>query len=211
MVESLITNKKLFRKYLSFFIERFIYASVEIEGFSNGNSRQNEIINLTETFSWLLEMEHDFNYFDIEELGNKVNKNFGLYGFRKINVLSGAEFNPAPPNEIRMAIYSLLDNYYNMWDILNIFEREARLCIGLMRIHPFEDGNKRIVKLLLNANLLKNNKAPVIITEEDNDLFYRYINERDYEGFAVFLKQRSAIERNTMVGFLKSVSKPKKR
>lgn len=204
MVESLLNNQELFQFYLEFYIERFIYASVEIEGFSNDEAREMEKEVLKDAFCWLLELENDFNYFDIEELGNKVNKNFGLHGFRRINVLSGAQFDPVPPNEIRMAIYSILDNYYNMWNILDIFEREARLCIELMRIHPFEDGNKRITKLLLNSNLLKNNKAPVIITDQDNDLFYRYIVQRDYDGLAAFLKQRSAIERNTMVGYMKN-------
>lgn len=204
MVESLLNNEELFQDYLDFFIERFIYASIEIEGIANEEATETERENLKETFCWLLNLENVFNYFDIEELGNKVNKNFGLSGFRKINVLSGANFDPIPPNEIRMAIYSILDNYYNMWNILDIFDKEARLCIELMRIHPFEDGNKRITKLLLNANLLKNKMAPVIITDADNDLFYRYIETRDYDGFAIFLKQRSAIERNTMIGFMKN-------
>ena len=34
----------------------------------------------------------------------------------------------------------------------DIYEREALFHIGLMRIHPFEDGNKRTAKIIMNAN-----------------------------------------------------------
>ena len=40
---------------------------------------------------------------------------------------------------------------------LTIYEREALFHIGLMRIHPFEDGNKRTAKIIMNANFFKKN------------------------------------------------------
>lgn len=54
-----------------------------------------------------------------------------------------------------------------------------------MRIHPFEDGNKRCAKIILASNLLKSFCAPIIITEEDTKEYYEFINNCDYE---VFLK-----------------------
>ena len=75
--------------------------------------------------------------------------------------------------------------------------------INFMRIHPFEDGNKRCVKIILASNLLKSFCAPIIITEEDTKEYYKYINNCDYDGFAEFLRQRSKLEMDTLVSLFK--------
>ncbi len=211
MIEKIINDPNLFNDYLDFFIERFVYSNLEIEGYTTDEARRIESNLIKEAFITMLNKENKLDYYDLGEVGSKVNESSGIEGYRKINVLSGADFDPVPPEHVRMAIYYLFDNYHNMWDLLDIFEREARLCIELMRIHPFEDGNKRITKVILNTNLLRQKVAPVMLTEEDNALFYRYITQQDYTGFAAFLKQRSAIEKNTMVGFLKSINQNKNR
>ena len=72
-----------------------------------------------------------------------------------------------------------------------------------MRIHPFEDGNKRCAKIILASNLLKSFCAPIIITEEDTKEYYQLINNCDYEGFAEFLRQRSKLEMDTLVSLFK--------
>ena len=82
-------------------------------------------------------------------------------------------------------LYALIDNYYNVWNLLDPFLREAMFHINFMRIHPFEDGNKRCAKIILASNLLKSFCAPIIITEEDTKEYYEFINNCDYE---VFLK-----------------------
>lgn len=204
-------NKELFEQYLNFYLERFVYASIEIEGYTNEESREIEINNLFKTVNFLYNSEEYLNLYLIEEIGNMVNANSGIAGFRKINVLSGSDFEPVEPRAIRERLYSLLDNYFNIWNILDPFERESMFFVNFMRIHPFEDGNKRVSKLILNNNLIKANLAPVIITDEDNDLLYEYINNYDYKGLTQFLRQRSSIEKNTMVGFLKTLGYTKQR
>lgn len=75
--------------------------------------------------------------------------------------------------------------------------------INFMRIHPFEDGNKRCAKIILASNLLKSFCAPIIITEEDTKEYYKYINNCDYDGFAEFLRKRSKLEIDTLVSLFK--------
>ena len=141
----------------------------------------------------------------IKNIGNIINEERGLDGFRIINVYPGdyATFVPASPYQIYPQLYSLLDNYYNVWNILDPFMREAMFHINFMRIHPFEDGNKRCAKIILASNLLKSFYAPIIITEEDTLEYYGYINNCDYNGFAEFLKQRSKLEMDTLVSLFK--------
>ena len=75
-----------------------------------------------------------------------------------------------------------------------------------MRIHPFEDGNKRVAKTKLSRNLMHQNKAPVIIEESETDLYYKFINDCDYIGFAEFIETKSMAELTNMVGLFKTLN-----
>ena len=197
---------KFYQQYIKYFIERFTYSSVEIENTKN-DERIRQMNLYAKAFEYFLDLPYDtISLYDIKHAADIVNDSNGISGFRKINVLSGSDFVPAAPNQIQYLLMSLLDNYYNVWSELDVFEREARFHIEFMRIHPFEDGNKRVSKLILNSNLCKNDCAPVIITSEDTETYYNFINNQDYIGFAQFLKQRSNIELNTMVGLYKLIN-----
>ena len=48
--------------------------------------------------------------------------------------------------------------------------------IEFERIHPFEDGNGRTGRLLINYELLKNNLPPVVISKEDRVKYFEFLN-----------------------------------
>ena len=73
---------------------------------------------------------------------------------------------------------TLIENYNSMWEKLDPFEKEARLHISFIRIHPFEDGNGRTGRLLINYELLKNNLFPVVIEKEDRIRYFEYLRNR---------------------------------
>lgn len=77
------------------------------------------------------------------------------------------------PEDIKKDMEKLLANYYGPWQKLDIFEREALFNIEFLRIHPFEDGNGRTSRLILNFNVLREGHAPIIIPERlREDYFY---------------------------------------
>ena len=193
--------------YENFFMERFIYSSAELEDFYNAADKREVLIDLLEAYRILITKQDMLTLGDILTVGNLVNKSHDIAeGFRKVGATAGgkATFEPAEPSTIPMKLNELLYFYYTSWSELDVFLKEAMFHIKYMHIHPFEDGNKRSGKLILTTNLCKQGYPPIIITKEDTDEYYEFINNYDYEGFADFLRQRSQLENNTMCGFYKS-------
>lgn len=86
-------------------------------------------------------------------------------------------------------------------DEQDIFLKIATYHTEFERIHPFEDGNGRTGRLLLNYELLKINIPPVVITKDDRVKYFEYLNNQDILGLAEFLRNLSTKERERMEKF----------
>lgn len=158
MYKDIFINLSLFYpdfydSYEKFYMERFIYSSTEIEGIKTKDERKIFVSTLMRAFheTYNYEVCGRLDVTMIRNIGNLINNEKGLEDFRKNNVYPGdnASFTPAAPCQIYPYLYSLIDNYYNVWNLLDPFLREAMFHINFMRIHPFEDGNKRCAKIIL--------------------------------------------------------------
>ena len=66
------------------------------------------------------------------------------------------------------------------------FEDIVAFHVAFERIHPFQDGNGRIGRLIMFGECLKHNIAPFIIDEEHKLFYYRGLKEWDSErGFLI--------------------------
>lgn len=206
----LLEEDEFKEQYFLAYLDRFVYNATDLEKGLNQEERKKAIESLLNAFHYLMQSDAPkLSPVDISVVGDFINKEDGIEGFRKINVSAGkyAEWTPVAANSIYYQLYSLLNNYYNVWTDRDVYEKEADFHIHLMRIHPFEDGNKRMSKIIMNANLVKQNYPPVIITEADTDIYYNFINNMDTSGFAKFLKERSLQELQTLMSYYKVMHK----
>lgn len=84
-----------------------------------------------------------------------------------------------PPEQVHQAIRALLVRYRPHEP--KTFDQLLDFHVKFERIHPFQDGNGRIGRLLLLSECLRNDIVPFIITEELKGFYYRGLEQWDRE------------------------------
>lgn len=107
----------------------------------------------------------------------------GQYKTRPNSVITvtGERFEYASPEETP-ALMSDLVNWYNAAETegkLTPIELAAMFHYRYIRIHPFEDGNGRIARLLVNYILARHNYPMIVIRSKDKDSYLTALNRCD--------------------------------
>lgn len=210
--------------YLEDFITRSTYHSNAIEGSTltyaetyailyNDNSFKiegkepreiYEAINHKKALELVFKNLQNNDTFDerfIKNINKLINENIkDSEGYRKVQVfIRGSEHIPPTPEQIPNLMNYYIYNYTH--DEQDIFNKIARYHIEFEKIHPFEDGNGRTGRLLLNYELLKNNIAPIVITKEDRVKYFEFLKSNDDIGLANWLKELSLNEQERIGKF----------
>ena len=170
-------NKEFLNQYIQILTSRLIYNNNLTEEDNGPIEKLYDVHNISV-------LNDNFNAFNIifnkiNSNDNKLNENLiievantinthSMYisnGYRKIDndVKFENKYSIEKSDNISNAMKELLDKYYNEWSNLDIFEREALFNIEFLRIHPFEDGNGRTSRLILNYNIIRQGHAPIVI------------------------------------------------
>ncbi len=83
------------------------------------------------------------------------------------------------PEKVHNEIRNLLNTYHSKKEIT--IEDIIEFHVHFERIHPFQDGNGRIGRLIMFKECLKNNITPFIIDEEHKLYYYRGLKEWETE------------------------------
>lgn len=80
-----------------------------------------------------------------------------------------------PPEDVHKELKTLLTDYYH--NRQQTFENILNFHVRFEQIHPFQDGNGRVGRLLMFKECLANNIVPFIITDELKMYYYRGLRE----------------------------------
>lgn len=101
---------------------------------------------------------------------------------KRANVVGGRE--TSKPSEVSKHMRELLENY-NSKESIKI-EDIIALHAGFEYIHPFQDGNGRVGRLIVLKECLKNNIIPFIIEDSKKGFYYRGLSEwRNEKGWLI--------------------------
>ncbi len=220
VLDFMLNNKA----YLEDFITRSTYHSNAIEGSTltyaetyailyNDNSFKisgkepreiYEAINHKNALELVFENLKNENCLDerfIKSLNETINKNIKeTEGFRTVQVfIQGSEHIPPEPSKIPNLMNYYVYNYNN--DTQDIWNKIARYHIEFEKIHPFEDGNGRMGRLLINYELLKNNFPPVVISKDDRVKYFELLRDNNISELAKWFEELSAREKERIAKF----------
>lgn len=207
-------NPDFYQDYMEMFIFRLTFSNMAIERDLGEIADSKNAIRLRDNYRAFQKLLTMFSYDMSEDLiidiANTINKS-SMYisnGYRKLGRTLGDTNEPiSDPKDIKSDMEKLLYNYYNEWNNLDSYLREAKFNIEFLRIHPFEDGNGRTSRLLLNFNLMKQKIAPVIITDDLVDDYFNARNNFDEEWIANMFRVQSEKELEVIDGLTKELKK----
>ena len=105
------------------------------------------------------------------------------------NVLlpNGEIFHFATIVDTPILMKELLDWYHEEENHIHPVTLAAMLHYKFVKIHPFDDGNGRVARLLMNYVMLRNGLPPVIIRTSDKQNYLRALHLADLENYEPFI------------------------
>lgn len=98
-----------------------------------------------------------------------------------VKTKTGDRFEYAEPRDVPILMQELL-NWFEK-STIHPFLKSVELHYRFIRIHPFDDGNGRVSRLLLNYCLLREGFSPIIIDSDTRDQYLSSLRKADVEEF----------------------------
>lgn len=148
-----------------------------------------------------LKNDDEFDERFLKRINEVINRNIKeTERFRRVQVfIQGSEHIPPEPEKIPNLMMYYIYNYNN--DKQEVFTKIAKYHIEFEQIHPFEDGNGRTGRLIINYELIKNNLPPVVINKEDRVRYFEFLRNNDITGLSEWFKELSIKEKERMEKF----------
>lgn len=209
-------NNEFRKRYFETLKYRLAFGSLELEEM---NDNLAEVSQTLKIYNQLVAINYIFEQPEYEELKHfqftkivcdVVERVTGgeIIGFRKTKaIVKGSKVERTSPEMILNNLYYLIDDYnYQMRSKrMSYFEIEAAFHIRFLHIHPFEDGNGRVARILLTHHLCNSDLAPCIITKNSKSEYCSLIENSDIKGLALFFEKLSNKEFDNMICMYKDL------
>ena len=203
------TPESLKNKLYDDFVIRFTYHSNAIEGnrltlrqtalilkdkvIPSGvrASDYHEAVNGKECLDFLKEYKGELNNRLLEKINGILTKNTGVvYGgrIRFFDVkIEGSKHVPPPNEDVKKHLLNMYKWYSANKNKLHPFELAILIHAKLTWIHPFEDGNGRTSRAIMNWILMKNGYPMFFIPFEKREEYYMTLEEADNWNFKEYV------------------------
>jgi Fic family protein len=104
-----------------------------------------------------------------------------------VRLANGEIFHYTSPTDTPIEMQELIEWFRSEEPRLHPITLAAMLHYKFVRIHPFDDGNGRISRLLANYVLLKNNYPPLIIKSNDKNNYLKALHLADVGEYQTFI------------------------
>ncbi|MDP2750589.1 MAG: Fic family protein [Nanoarchaeota archaeon] len=200
--------KTILEKEESDFLIRFTYNSNAIEGnrltlrdtyliikekqIPSGASPKdyNEALNGREAFDLIKEYDKKLNIEFIAKLNYVLTKNTGVIYPGRVRFfpvkIEGTDFKPPEEKEVPKLLKKMIKFYYENKNKLHPFVLACLMHAQFVEIHPFEDGNGRTGRALMNWVLMKADYPKLFVPVKQRQKYYQAIdlhNEKDVKGY----------------------------
>ena len=139
-----------------------------------------ETINTRKALSWIFHKTHPIDEKTILKLHEMLVRDTGVtIGYKKLpNFLIGRNLATTPPENVKSEMEKLLEEYKKT-SALHPLQRATIFHGKFEKIHPFEDGNGRVGRLLINIMLMHEGYPPVIIRKTQRVKYFHTLEACD--------------------------------
>lgn len=146
-----------------------------------------EAVNHFQCFDYILDCaDEDLNESIIKKLHAMLKANtsdsrlewFNVGDYKQRSNMAGNS-KTAPPSKVKKEMRQLLSEYHQKDDI--VIDDIIEFHYHFEKIHPFQDGNGRVGRLIIFKECLKYNIVPFIIDERHKLFYYRGLKEFENE------------------------------
>lgn len=180
-VATMLTDLKLFGNDSVYYEKLYVERNYEVIGHSLMYDYIMNSEDIPDRLKILYLHEMLFKYASIE---------IPLGQFRKIdNRISGSIIQTVPHYQIEQEIYFLIQDIESLvnlkeeLDIVDYFKKCINIHHQLTKIHPFEDGNGRISRAIMNWLLKLKNLPPVYVSYTNKEDYFISLKEADQYNF----------------------------
>ncbi len=192
-------SKVSLKDLLDRFTANFTYESNALEGnsltlkdvaivmFENSSLRDKDLREIYETrnsrvvVELIMDNKFSISRENIIKIHKILVRDIGiLEGYKKVpNVIIGRDVKTTPPEKVEQEMNNLISWYKENHGKIHPLKLSALFHGKFESIHPFEDGNGRVGRFLINAILTNNNYPPLIIRKSQRVAYLKSLENFD--------------------------------